>query len=52
MLSGRGLTHKASADNRNNMHETQKSGQLTDSMKMYLWGEKGGKPAGNHNLKS
>ena len=47
ILSGTGLTHKASAENRNNMHESQKSGQLTDSMQMYLWGEEGGKPSYN-----
>ena len=26
------------------MHEQQKAGTLTDSMRMYLWGEEGGKP--------
>ena len=44
LLSGTGLTHKASADNRQKMHERQHSDQLTDSMKMYLLGEQGGKP--------
>ena len=43
-ISGTGLTHKASAENRNNMHDKQAAGQLTDSMEMYLWGEEGGKP--------
>lgn len=44
MLSGTGLTHKASAENRQKMHESQAANHLTDSMKMYLWGEEGGKP--------
>lgn len=45
MLSGTGLTHKASADNRQQMHEAQDKSNLTDSMKMYLWGVDGGHPA-------
>jgi len=44
MVSGTGLTHKASAENRQKMHEHQESTDLTDSMQMYLWGEEGGKP--------
>jgi hypothetical protein len=44
MVSGTGLTHKASAQNRNKMHNAQASGELTDSMKIYQWGEEGGKP--------
>lgn len=47
MLSGTGLTHKASAANRQKMHEQEKGQTLTDSMKMYLWGEEGGKPGPN-----
>lgn len=47
MLSGTGLTHKASAENRQKMHESQKADDLTDSMKMYLLGEDGGKPEAN-----
>lgn len=47
MLSGTGLTHKASAMNRQKMHESQQADNLTDSMKMYLWGEQGGKPEGS-----
>jgi hypothetical protein len=47
MLSGTGLTHKASATNRQKMHEQEKVLSLTDSMKMYLWGEEGGKPGKN-----
>lgn len=45
MLSGTGLTHKASAENRQKMHELQEKGSLTDSMIMYQWGLEGGKPA-------
>jgi hypothetical protein len=44
ILSGTGLTHKASAENRQKMHEGQEKNELTDSMKMYLMGEEGGKP--------
>lgn len=42
MVSGTGLTHKASAENRNKMHDA--AATLTDSMKMYLMGEENGKP--------
>jgi hypothetical protein len=45
MLSGTGLTHKASAENRQKMHDNKEENKLTDSMIMYLWGEEGGKPA-------
>lgn len=44
MLSGTGLTHKASAENRQKMHEAEKEIGLTDSMKIYLWGVEGGHP--------
>jgi hypothetical protein len=44
ILSGTGLTHKASAKNRQKMHESQEPDDLTDSMKMYLWGIEGGHP--------
>ncbi len=45
IVSGTGLTHKASAANRQKMHaSTDGAGTLTDSMRMYLWGEEGGKP--------
>lgn len=44
MLSGTGLTHKTSAVNREKMHKELEKEDLTDSMKMYLWGEEGGKP--------
>ena len=45
VLSGTGLTHLASAKNRNKMHESEHVQNLTDSMKIYKWGEEGGKPA-------
>ncbi|MDR8390632.1 hypothetical protein NC796_05755 [Aliifodinibius sp. S!AR15-10] len=45
MLSGTGLTHKASAENRQKMHEKlSENEKVTDSMEVYLWGEEGGKP--------
>lgn len=44
MVSGTGLTHKASAENRQKMHDAQTASQLTDSMKIYQWGLEGGKP--------
>jgi len=44
ILSGTGLTHKASAENRQKMHQQLKKEEMTDSMKMYLLGEEGGKP--------
>ena len=45
IVSGTGLTHKASAQNRQKMHD--QADKLTDSMKMYLMGEEGGRPSGN-----
>lgn len=42
LLSGTGLTHKASAENRQKMHEAKSENDLTDSMKMYLMGVEGG----------
>lgn len=47
LVSGTGLTHKASADNRQSMHiSTGPSAvPLTDSMKMYQIGLEGGRPA-------
>jgi hypothetical protein len=42
-ITGTGLTHKASADNRAAMHAA--GAQLTDSMRMYNWGLEGGRPA-------
>lgn len=44
VVSGTGLTHKASAENRAAMHRKQQEEGLSDSMKMYLWGEESGKP--------
>lgn len=44
MLAGTGLTHKASAENRDKMHLAQEDKQLTDSMKIYLMGVEGGWP--------
>lgn len=49
ILSGTGLTHKASAENRQNMHKNAEKENLTDSMKIYLWGEEGGKPEAGGN---
>lgn len=43
LVSGTGLTHVASARNRDAMHG--KAEQLTDSMRMFRWGVEGGKPA-------
>ncbi len=45
MLSGTGLTHKASAENRQKMHDAADQGTMTDSMKMYRIGVDGGKPS-------
>ena len=45
MVSGTGLTHRASAQNRQAMHDAGEQATLTDSMKMYQWGEAGGRPA-------
>ncbi len=44
LVSGTGLTHQASADNRQAMHEAQAAGSATDSMRMYQWGVEGGRP--------
>ena len=44
LLSGTGLTHKASAENRQKMHDAEDQGTMTDSMKMYQIGVEGGKP--------
>ena len=44
MVSGTGLTHCKSAENRQAMH-TDKKAPVSDSMKMYRWGLKGGRPA-------
>jgi hypothetical protein len=44
LVSGTGLTHLGSAEDRQKMHLARES-ELTDSMKMFLLGVKGGKPA-------
>ncbi len=43
MVSGTGLTHKASAENRAAMHKSTQT-QLTDSARMYEMGLQGGNP--------
>jgi hypothetical protein len=43
LVAGTGLTHMASAKNRNAMHA--RTEEMTDSMKMFQWGIEGGKPA-------
>jgi hypothetical protein len=47
LLSGTGLTHLGSAEQRDRMHRALASAQArqTDSMKMFLMGVEGGKPA-------
>jgi len=42
LISGTGLTHLASAETRQKMHNAAE--QETDSMRMYRWGEEGGRP--------
>ena len=44
MVSGTGLTHQADAANRDKMHQAADSGELNDSMRMYLAGVDGGRP--------
>jgi hypothetical protein len=44
IVSGTGLTHKASAENRAVMH-VQSNSSATDSMRMYQLGKEGGRPA-------
>lgn len=43
LVSGTGLTHRASAENRTAMHESA-AVQMTDSMRMYQSGVEGGRP--------
>jgi hypothetical protein len=45
LVTGTGLTHKASAEQRQTMHAADKDAVLTDSMKMYRSGLQGGRPA-------
>ena len=44
LVSGTGLTHLGSAQDRQAMHGVAES-ELTDSMKMFRWGVEGGRPA-------
>lgn len=44
-VSGTGLTHLGSAEGRDRMHKAAAAGEATDSMRMFLMGEAGGKPA-------
>jgi hypothetical protein len=45
LVSGTGLTHLGSAEGRDKMHKAAAAGQATDSMRMFLEGLEGGKPA-------
>jgi hypothetical protein len=45
LVSGTGLTHLASAKNRDSMHAEAQTKPLTDSMRMYQSGLEGGRPA-------
>tara|TARA_B100001013_G_scaffold16229_1_gene9231 strand:+ start:1110 stop:2114 length:1005 start_codon:yes stop_codon:yes gene_type:complete len=46
LVAGTGLTHIASAKNRDAMHAKESDdAPLSDSMKMFQWGVEGGKPA-------
>ena len=44
-VTGTGLTHLGSAEGRDKMHRSAASENLTDSMRMFLLGVEGGKPA-------
>ena len=44
LVSGTGLTHVGSAEGRDRMHSAAAAGTATDSMRMFLMGEEGGKP--------
>lgn len=45
LVTGTGLTHLGSAEGRDAMHKAAAAGQATDSMRMFLEGVVGGKPA-------
>jgi hypothetical protein len=46
LVTGTGLTHRASAKNRQAMHAGEKKAAApTDSMRMFQWGVEGGRPA-------
>ena len=44
MLSGTGLTYRASAEGRDAMHKAAAAGNATDTIRMYEIGEAGGRP--------
>jgi hypothetical protein len=44
LVTGTGLTHRKSAENRQAMHQDPNA-PVSDSMKMYQWGLEGGRPA-------
>jgi hypothetical protein len=44
-LTGTGLTHLGSAAGRDKMHKAAAGGTITDSMRMFMMGVEGGKPA-------
>ena len=44
LVTGTGLTHKASVDNRQAMHEEAGHTEITDSMRIFQMGLEGGKP--------
>jgi len=44
-VTGTGLTHLGSAEGRDKMHKAAAGGTLTDSMRMFMMGLEGGKPA-------
>ena len=46
-VTGTGLTHLGSAEGRDKMHKAAAGGTLTDSMRMFMMGIEGGKPAGD-----
>ncbi len=46
-LTGTGLTHLGSAEGRDKMHKAAAGGTVTDSMRMFMMGMEGGKPAGD-----
>jgi len=49
LVSGTGLTHMASAKNRDAMHEKDgEDAPVTDSMRMFQWGMEGGNPTAGH----
>ena len=45
LVSGTGLTHLGSAEGRDKMHKAAAAGAATDSMRMFLMGLEGGRPA-------